>query len=95
MKLPMLDADTANHAVYGAAIALAAMLLATAAGAPHAALLGAAAAALFGAGKEAADYRSRRKALAAGAEPTHGVEWADLLGTVAGGLLVLVVRLAP
>lgn len=93
MKLPMLDADTANHAVYGAAIALAAMLLATAAGLPHAALLGAGAAALFGAGKEAADYRSRRKALAAGTAPAHGVEWADFIGTVAGGAAIAAARL--
>lgn len=93
MKLPMLALDTANHAVYGAVIALVVLLLAGALGLPHAPLIGAGAALLFGAGKEAADYASRRASIKAGQAPKHGVEWSDLMATVAGGVAVVAARL--
>ena len=93
MKLPMLDQDTANHAVYGGAIALSAMLPAMVFRVPHAPLIGGAAALAFAAGKEAADYLSIRAALKSGEKPVHSVEWTDLAGTVAGGLAVVVAGL--
>ena len=93
MKLPTLAVDTANHVVYGAAIALAATLAATALGQPATAIAGVAVLA-FAAGKEAADYILARRAAREGRPPTHRVEWADLLGTLAGGLAVVLARLA-
>lgn len=93
LKLPMLDADTANHAVYGGAIALVALLVSALLGRPQPELHAAVVVLLFAAGKEAADYLSRRAAAKAGDKPTHSVEWADLAGTVAGGLAIVGARL--
>lgn len=89
MKPPMLEADTANHAVYGAVIALAALAMFALFGMPHGAVAAVAAAVAFGAGKETADYLARRSQVKAGTRPTHGVEWADFAGTVAGGLAIV------
>lgn len=77
MKPPMLEADTANHAVYGAVIALAALAMFALFGMPHGAVAAVAAAVAFGAGKETADYLARRSQVKAGTRPTHGVEWAS------------------
>jgi len=92
-KLPMLDADTANHAVYGGAIALVALLVSALLRRPHPELHAAVVVLVFAAGKEAADYISRRAAAKAGEKPTHSVEWADLAGTLAGGLAIVGARL--
>ena len=92
-KLPMLDADTANHAVYGGAIALVALLVSALLHRPHPELHAAVVVLVFAAGKEAADYLSRRAAAKTGVKPTHSVEWTDAAGTLAGGLAVIVARL--
>jgi len=44
-------------------------------------------------GKEAVDWLSNRAAVKAGLEPTHGVEWLDVVATFAGGAVPLVARL--
>lgn len=86
MQLPMLPQDKANHAIYGAAIALtAAVLTAVGFGAVHMApLVALAAAAIAGAAKEGSDWWQNRKA---GAE-VHGVDPYDFVATAAGGLVV-------
>ncbi len=87
MNLPIIPQDKANHFVYGSAIAIAAGAVAEYMGLPIV-ICSVGAAALFGAAKEALDWYRNRKAKAAGATPTHGVEVADFLATVAGGVSV-------
>lgn len=87
MNLPIIPQDKANHYVYGSAIAIAAGAAAEQMGFPIA-ICSIGAATLFGAVKEALDWYRNRKAEAAGATPTHGVEVVDFLATVAGGAAV-------
>lgn len=93
MALPTLPADKANHVLYGVAIFAAAAAVGSRLGLP-AALSGVAAAALFGAGKELADWLANRRAIAAGQAPVHGVEFGDALATVGGAVLGWLVALA-
>lgn len=95
MKIPVVPLDSANHALYGAAVSLAfqwlAVLLKTKFGidpfvGPK--QIGAIAAAVFGIAKELADRELNRRAVAVGRAPPHSVELKDFLCTVAGGLLV-------
>ena len=79
--IPVIPADKANHALYGAALACA--------GSFHSVAAAIAACALAAVVKEALDYLRNRRALAAGLMPPHGVELADALATAAGGALVV------
>lgn len=85
MNLPMLPADKANHALYGALVFLAAGAAAAQAGLPHAGAIAMAASATAAVAKEATDYIANRRALASQAKPLHGVEWLDAAATAAGG----------
>jgi len=87
MQLPIIPQDKANHFVYGSAIAVVAGAVAHYAGLPMV-VCSVGAAAAFGAAKEAADWYRNRKAQAEGAIMVHGVEVADFLVTVAGGVAV-------
>ena len=79
MNLPILPQDKANHAVYGAAIAATVSFYS-----PWWALGAVTAVAV---GKELSDWWQNRKGGA------HGIELADAVATVAGGLLVLAPQL--
>lgn len=76
MKFPTLAVDTANHVVYGGAIALAATLAATALGQPATAIAGVAVLA-FAAGKEGGRLHPRapclERAASAGADQPGAV----------------------
>lgn len=87
MNLPIIPQDKANHYIYGSVIAIVAGTIAHQIGLPVA-ICSIGAATLFGAVKEALDWYRNRKAEAAGATPTHGVEVVDFLATVAGGASV-------
>lgn len=88
MGLPMLPADKANHALYGAAIFLAVgAVVAHTPYAPAARLAGVVAAFATGLLKEVLDARANRAAVARGEAPPHGVEGADVLATAGGALL--------
>ena len=87
MNLPMLPADKANHALYGALVFLAAAAAAAAAGLHHAAPIGMAASVVAAVLKEGADYLANRRALASHSKPLHGVDVLDALATAAGGAL--------
>ena len=88
MTLPLIPADRAQHFIYGALGYVAAAAVAALLGWPqYAAHAGLAAALLLGAGKELADARANALARAAGQPPPHGVQFADLVATVAGGLV--------
>jgi hypothetical protein len=89
----MIPADKANHAIYGALIALAVLLAARQWGilpTLQPADLALAAAAVAGIAKEAIDKVLNMRAAAAGRALPHGVEAFDLLATVAGGAMVWV-----
>ena len=90
MNLPIIPQDKANHYVYGSVIAIFAGAAAEQIGLSVllVILCSIGAAALFGAAKELIDLYKNRKAQAAGAPKVHGVEIADFLVTVAGGLSV-------
>lgn len=86
--IPLIPQDKANHAIYGAVIALAAYAVALAGHNPHAAVIGLAAAATIGALKELADWLLNRRAISAGLPPPHGVEFWDFGATTIGGAVV-------
>ena len=86
--LPLIPQDKANHACYGALVALAGYAIALAGHTPQAALIGLAAAATVGALKELNDWVQNRRATAAGLPPPHGVEFWDFGATVIGGIVV-------
>jgi hypothetical protein len=83
MPLPQLPQDKANHVIYGAAIAVVGSGIELSAGGPPltAVVIGAVAAAVFGALKELYDAQHR---------DIHTPEMADFVATTAGGLLVCV-----
>lgn len=87
--LPIIPQDKANHFIYGVLIGIVAGAIATKFKQPviPASVL---AAVLFGVAKETVDYLSNRKAIAAGLEPTHGVEFADAAFTALGGIASVV-----
>ena len=85
MNLPIIPQDKANHFVYGSAIAIFAGAAAKELGLPVVPC-SIAAATFFAAAKEALDWYKNYKTRLVGATPTHGVEFADFLATVAGGL---------
>lgn len=89
MQIPMLPADKAAHALTGAVIFGVVGAVAAFAGyGPWARYAGAIAATAAGAGKEASDYLSNKRAVARGELPQHGVEFADFLATVGGAAFV-------
>lgn len=81
MNLPLLPQDKANHAIYGALIALVVGVVLTRE-------WGLVAAIGMGALKEASDYALNRRAIARGELPPHGVEAYDLIATSLGGAVV-------
>ena len=90
LNLPLIPQDKANHAIYGACIALVVQQLAT----PDIALLSAVACGVL---KEAIDAalnwrarRTRREDLL----PPHGVEPLDAVATAAGGLAIYLAGLS-
>ena len=87
MNLPQLPQDKANHALTGAVIFSAALGAATLAAPSHAVLIAGAAVLLAAVGKEISDWVINRRAIARGAQPTHGVELLDAVATCFGGLL--------
>ena len=87
MNLPQLRADHANHALTGSVIFSAALWAATLAAPSHAVLIAGAAVLLAAVGKEISDWVINRRAIARGAQPTHGVELLDVLATCFGGAL--------
>lgn len=82
-----LPQDKANHACYGSLIFLLALCLLRRADLAYAVVV------MMAFGKEAVDWLSNRAAVKAGLEPTHGVEWLDVVATCAGGAVPLVARL--
>lgn len=84
MKLPSLAHDKALHVIGGlAAFAFTSPLLLQAGAASWHALI----VVLFvGLAKEGADHRANARALRAGLAKPHGVELADVVATVAGGV---------
>jgi hypothetical protein len=92
MSIPYLPVDKANHVLYGYAIAVVASFIA--ASLQHSIpprLFGVAVAGLLGAAKELWD---RQQNIKAGAE-VHGVEAADALSTLAGGVAFALSGLLP
>jgi hypothetical protein len=87
MLLPQLPNDKANHAVTGAAIFSAALMVGRLAAPEHALLIAGAAVLAAAVGKELADWIINRRAIALGAQPTHGVELLDAAATMFGGVL--------
>lgn len=88
--LPSIPQDKANHALYGAAIALVAYAAGLIVLPQQAALIGLTASILVGVLKEVADRLANLKAHRAGLLPPHGVEWWDAIATAAGGVVVFV-----
>jgi hypothetical protein len=87
MNLPIIPQDKANHAIYGAAIFSAALLVAHHF-VPLFEIYAAAAAVVLAAfGKEAADRLANWRAARAGLPAPHGVEMMDAVATCAGGAL--------
>jgi hypothetical protein len=90
MNLPVIAADKANHALYGAAVfvlvAGAAAQLASVP-APFARGLGLLCAFAAGLAKEWLDRRANKRALQRGQDAPHTVDHADVWATVAGGAL--------
>lgn len=91
MNLPQLPLDKAMHVLYGAVIALVAMMVCYALRIHSAPMWAIAAAACFGAGKEAKDWRDNRLAAKAGQPPVHTVEVIDFIATLAGGVFAAAV----
>jgi hypothetical protein len=87
MLLPQLPNDKANHSLTGAIIFIAVFWLARMAAPAHAMLIAAAAVLAAAVGKELADWIINRRAIALGAQPTHGVELLDAAATCFGGAL--------
>jgi hypothetical protein len=90
MTLPVIPQDKANHALYGALLALAVLALCTVLGIQPAALYALGAAVIAGAGKEVVDRLENLRAEKRGEPPPHGVELWDALATWAGGGIVFV-----
>lgn len=100
MPIHLIPQDKANHQVYGARIAAVAAAFTAAAltlqGGPGAgallwaAVAGLSCALLAGRLKEWLDARANAAAEAAGLPPPHGVERADIVATVWGGVTVAV-----
>jgi hypothetical protein len=86
MTLPIIPQDKANHALYGALVALAVLALFTVLGIQPAAFYALGAAVIVGAGKEILDRLENLRADA----PVRGVEFWDALATWAGGGVVFV-----
>lgn len=89
MMLKVIPIDKANHAVYGAVAGALAAVAGVGLGAPlaAAALCAPAAAWLAGWGKEQLDRRANEEAAERGEPAPHSVEQADIMATVAGGVL--------
>jgi len=93
MKLPVIAEDKANHLVYGMIICLiVSVLLSFFIPKFQASLVGFFTTLLFASGKEFLDYRANEKAQAVGLEVSHGVEFADIIATMSGALLVVLSR---
>ena len=88
MPLPLVPQDKANHAIYGAVIALAVYAVTLALLVPYAALVGLCAAVGMGLAKEALDRWQNLQASRAGQPPPHGVEFWDFAATSLGGCAV-------
>ena len=86
----MLPQDKANHVIYGALTVLLVILTCWLVGNPHWLLASLIAVVIVAVGKEAVDWLRNAKAREAGLPPKHGVEWMDVMATLAGGLLVIV-----
>ena len=82
-----LPQDKANHACYGGLIFILALCLLRRADLAYAVVV------MMAFGKEAVDWWTNRAAVKAGLEPTHGVEWLDVLATCAGGAVPLVAKM--
>ena len=82
-----LPQDKANHACYGGLIFLLALCLLRRADLASAVVV------MMAFGTEAVDWWTNRAAVKAGLEPTHGVEWLDVLATCAGGAVPLVAKM--
>lgn len=82
MNLPVVQADKANHALYGALVAAVVT--------PFSPWWALAAVAAVGIGKELSDWWQNTRN-----GGSHGVELGDAVATVCGGLLVLVPQLVP
>lgn len=94
MALPQLPQDKANHALYGAMIALVVKQVAVVAAMFGLDLhgfrpkdIGLATSAAFAGGKEGVDALLNVLAKWRGQEPVHGVEWRDALATFSGGFM--------
>jgi len=87
MNLPIIPQDKANHAIYGAAIFSAALLVAHHFVPIFQIYIAAAAVVLAAFGKEAADRLANLHAQQAGLPAPHGVEMMDAVATCAGGVL--------
>jgi hypothetical protein len=83
--LPQLPQDKANHAVYGAAIFLAASLFGHLVHVPYTTDVALLVTAAAGALKELSDYILNKRAISQGLPPPHGVEFLDFLATTCGG----------
>ena len=86
--MPYLPQDKANHALYGALVALAVLALFTVLGIQPATFYALGAAVIAGAGKEVVDRLDNLRAEEHGQAPPRGVELWDALATWAGGLIV-------
>lgn len=90
MPFNLFDTDKAGHYIAGSvAAALAALLIVGPLHEPEwASAIAVLAAFAVGGLKEAADWRSNRRRIAAGQTPRHGVEWGDWAATTLGGVPV-------
>lgn len=88
MQLISLPQDKANHVIYGALVALAALVMFHLFSVEHAPALALAVCATVGIAKEVVDYISNTLNLRAGRPAHHGVEFLDAVATVAGGVLI-------
>lgn len=81
-----LTQDKANHYAAGSIAFLGAYAVLRLLGRPNAKHYALAAAVVAGAVKELIDYILNQRAIAAGKEPTHGVDGGDFVATVCGAL---------
>ena len=87
-KLPSLSQDKANHAIWGAILALGVYVVASVLHIPLAAELGLVAAIGAAVAKEVTDKLANIKAAKLGLPAPHGVEVYDAVATIAGGLII-------
>ena len=96
MTLPNLPADKANHAIYGAAIFSAVLLIASLLRAPHEFITAAVVVAIVAVAKEFNDAWINYRATGSPMHGPHGVEALDAVATCFGGVLaalpVLILR---